>query len=124
MKERKLSLEAEARPNNIYNFKPYGKENIFFITEVNCLLLFKEMIAVRSENHTRLINIYSVGKIRSLLLKQMVYIFTSGLQRVNYKQCTEYVVHIIGKQRSLNTASWRKVFKSEKLCRPFFPYCR
>jgi hypothetical protein len=24
----------------------------------------------------------------------------------------------------LNTASWRKVFKSEKLCRPFFPYCR
>jgi hypothetical protein len=42
--------------NNTWEFNPYRKET-FTITEVNWLKLFKQIIAVYSENRTKAINI-------------------------------------------------------------------
>jgi hypothetical protein len=51
------SSEAEARLNIIKEFSPYLKRTPHFsITKINWLMLFKEIMAVYSEDHTKPIN--------------------------------------------------------------------
>jgi hypothetical protein len=49
----------------------------FTITEIHWLTLFKEMIAVYSENHTKLINTKS--RVSKSFLKQVVHVVTTDL---------------------------------------------
>jgi hypothetical protein len=62
-KSRKLVsrwLESEAGLSNIYIYKDSARTSKrtphFTVTKINWLMLFKEMIAVYSENHTKPIN--------------------------------------------------------------------
>jgi hypothetical protein len=49
-----LSIEVEARLNNIKNsVRTTKKTQHFTITKINWLTLFKEIIAVYSEKHTK-----------------------------------------------------------------------
>jgi hypothetical protein len=53
-----ITFEAEARLNNISESNPYLKENAtlqYYV--IKLLILFKEIIAVYTENHTESINI-------------------------------------------------------------------
>jgi hypothetical protein len=50
-------FEAEARLNNIKEFSPHRKENTTLHHYKEQLMLFKEIILVYSESHTRPINI-------------------------------------------------------------------
>jgi hypothetical protein len=46
-------------------------------------MLFRETVAVYCENHTKCIYIHSVGRMQSSsMLRQVVHIVTTGLQRV------------------------------------------
>jgi hypothetical protein len=53
-----LTLKAEAHINNINNpVRASERTPHLSVTNVNCLMLFKEVIAVYSENDTKQINI-------------------------------------------------------------------
>jgi hypothetical protein len=51
----------------------------FTITNINWLTLFKEIIAVCTENHTRTINIICGQNAQLQILKQVVQMVTTGL---------------------------------------------
>jgi hypothetical protein len=50
-------------------------------------MLFKERIRAYSENHTELVHKKRRAK---RLLKQVVYVVTTGLERIKYSPCLKY----------------------------------
>jgi hypothetical protein len=62
------------------SFPTSKKTQRFSIAKISWLMLFKEVTAVYSEKHTKPINI------QSLIMKQVVHIVTTGLQRAKLGQ--------------------------------------
>jgi hypothetical protein len=79
VKVRRLEVEPEAHLNNIKNsVRTAKKTQHFTITNINWLTLFKEIIVVYSENHTK--NINALGRQNEELTE-----FKAGIKQVCFK---------------------------------------
>ena len=81
-----------------------------FVIEASQLMLYREIIAVCSQIHTKHINTLCGQNVELLNVKLVVHIVTTGLQRVNNLLpfccwCLCYTVYVI-----YNSVSWEEIF--------------
>jgi hypothetical protein len=77
-------LETEFWLNNIQNFGSYLAYNVLLLCyKINRLMLFREIIALYSENHTKCTK-YRIQSLKKL--KRVVYIVITVFLRIKYKK--------------------------------------